>query len=93
MALALLSVPHAGEHAVLPCVSVHVTAVLEVFVTVAVNCCVPFTVTEGVGGATETEIGGAAVTVIVAEAALVESVTEVAVIVTVGLAGTVAGAV
>jgi hypothetical protein len=35
------TVPQVGEQAVPPCVRLHVTARLEVFVTVAVNCCTP----------------------------------------------------
>lgn len=90
-ALALLNVPHAAVHAAPPCVSVHVTAVLEALVTVAVNSCVAPGRTMGVGGATEIVTAG---TVIVAEFALVVSDTEVAVMVTVKLvAGGVAGAV
>jgi len=63
------------------------------FVTVTVKFCVPFTTTEAVEGETATAIGGAAVTVIVAENDLVVSVAEVAVSVTVAGVGTVAGAV
>jgi len=58
-------------------------------VTVAVNCCVPFTTTLAVVGETDTETG---VMMTVAEAVLVGSVTEVAVTVTFGLAGMPAGA-
>jgi len=63
------------------------------FVTVAVKFCVPLTATDAVAGAIDTVIGGAAMTVIVAVAVLVPSVAEVAVSVTVGGAGTAAGAV
>ena len=67
-------------HAAPPCVSFQVTAVLELFVTVAVNCCVAPGKTVGVGGATEMVTAG---TVIVAEFDLVVSVTDFAVMVTV----------
>ncbi len=88
------TVPQLGEHAVPPCVRVQVTPALAgSFVTVAVNCCVVFTVTLAVVGATETEIGGGGVTVTVAEANLVGSATEVAVTVTMAGVGTVVGAV
>ena len=63
------------------------------FVTVGVNCCVPLTATDAVLGATDTVIGGAAVTVIVAVPVFVPSVAEVAVSVTVAGAGMFAGAV
>ena len=86
--------PHVGEQAVPLCVKVHVTPPLAgSFVTVAVNCLVLLVVTVGFVGEMLTLIGGATVTVIVAEADLVASATEVAVSVTVGLAGTLAGAV
>jgi len=69
-----------------------VTAVLEVFVTVAVNCCVAPVCTVGVSGPIVTTIGGGGVTVTVAVSDFVLSATEVAFTVTVPL-GTVAGAV
>lgn len=83
--------PQVGAQAVPLCVSVQVTPLFwESFVTVGVNCCVPFTATEAVVGATETIIG---VTVKVIVANLVVSETEVAVTVTVRVAETEAGAV
>jgi hypothetical protein len=63
------------------------------FVTVAVKFCLPLTATDAVLGETDTAMGGAAATVIVAVAVLVPSVAEVAVNVTVAGVGTVAGAV
>src|SRR5438445_2621477 len=64
--------------------SAHLTPLFcESFRTVAVNGCVALAATEAVGGATLTEIGDGAVTVIVAAADLVPSVTDVAVKVTV----------
>ena len=90
-ALALLKVPQAAVQAAPPCVSVQVTAVLEVLVTVAVNCFVAPTRTVGASGATEIVTAG---TVIVAELDLVVSDTDFAVMVTVRVvAGGVAGAV
>jgi len=86
-------VPHAGEQGVPLCVKVQVTPLLlGSFVTVGVNCCVALTFTVGFVGEMLTLIGGAAVIVIVADANLVVS-TGVAVRVTVGVPGTVAGAV
>jgi len=61
-----------------PPVAVHVTAVLLLPVTVAVNCCVPPVSTVAVVGATVTETVGAAFTVTAAVADLVVSATEVA---------------
>jgi hypothetical protein len=91
LVLALLKTPQAAVHAAPPCVSFHVTAVFEVLVTVAVNCCVAPPSTVGVGGATEIVTAG---TVIVAEFDLVVSDTDVAVMVTVSvLVGGVDGAV
>ncbi len=88
------TVPHVGEQAVPLCVKVHATPPLAgSFATVAVNCWVLLVVTVGFVGEMLTPIGGATVTVIVAEFDLVASATEVAVSVTVGLAGTLAGAV
>ena len=90
-AVLLLNVPQAAVHAAPPCVKLQVTAGLEVFITVAVNCCVAPGRTVGAVGATEMVTAG---TVIVAEAFLVLSATDVAVIVTVrSLGGGVAGAV
>jgi hypothetical protein len=87
------TVPHVAPAHPAP-VTVYVTPLLPVsFVNVAVNVCVPLTVTLAVVGATETVIGGAAVIVTVAEADLVGSATEVAVTVRVAGVGTVAGAV
>src|SRR6266481_641730 len=65
----------------------------ESFCRVAVNGCVALTATEAVDGATLTEIGGGAVTVMVAAADLVPSLTDVAVRVTVAGFGTLPGAV
>src|SRR5216684_2287510 len=65
----------------------------ESFCTVAVNGCVALAATEAVVGATLTEIGGGAVTVIVAAADFVPSLTDVAVRVTVVGFGTLPGAV
>ena len=71
-------------------VTVQVTPVFDVFVAVAVNCCVFPARTVAVVGETETLTTG---TVIVAEFDLLVSVAEVAVIVTVSaLAGGLAGA-
>ena len=84
-------VPHVGEQGVPACVRVQVTPLLVTsFATVAINCCVALTATLAVVGDTETVIP---TIVAVAVADLVASATEVAVMVTVGLAGTVAGAV
>ncbi len=75
----------------MPCVSVQATAVLVVFMTVAVNACVEPAVTVAVPGVTETVMAGI---VIVAEDDLLLSACEVAVIVTVRvLDGGVVGAV
>ena len=57
----------------------------------AVNCCVAFTGILAEVGEMETETDCGAVTVTVAEADLVGSAAEVAVIATLGLLGTVAG--
>lgn len=85
--------PQVGEHGTPFCTGAHVTPLLAPsFLTVAVNCCVAFTPISREAGDTETEIGGGT-TVTVADADLVASVTEVAVSLTVGFAGTVAGAV
>ena len=94
MPLVGLTEPHATVQATPLWVKVHVTPMAAgSFETVAVNCLVPLTVTVGLVGEMLTLIGGATVTVIVAEANLVASATEVAVSVTVGVDGTVAGAV
>ena len=69
----------------------HVTAVLVVFATVAVNCCLLPTGTVTVAGDTVTDMGGAIVTDAVAD--FVGSSTEVAVTKTCGGLGTVPGAV
>ena len=85
------TVPHVAAHANPPCVRVQVTPpLLTSFATVAVNCCVALTTTLAEVRETETII---ATTVAVAVPVLVRSDTEVAVIVTAGLAGTVVGAV
>jgi len=90
-ALVLFKVPQAGVHAAPPCVSFQATAVLEVFVTVAVKFCVVPTRAIDVGGATEIVMAG---TVMVAEFDLVVSDTEIALMVTVKvLVGGVDGAV
>ena len=68
-----------------------VTAVLVVLVTLAVNCCVPNTSMDAELGFTVTA-GGAGMMVTVALADFVVSACEVAVTVTCGGFGTVAGA-
>jgi hypothetical protein len=88
------SVPHVAPEQPAPDKLQLTLGVAELsFVTVGVNCCVPLTATDAVLGATDTVIGGAAVTVIVAVPVLVPSVAEVAVRVTVAGLGMVAGAV
>ena len=90
--LAGVIVPHPGEHGIPLCVSVQFTPLfLGSFVTVAVNCCVAFTLTLALDGETVTPIGGATVTV--AAANFVVSATEVAVTVTCAGVGTADGAV
>ncbi|OLE16984.1 MAG: hypothetical protein AUG83_00900 [Acidobacteria bacterium 13_1_20CM_4_57_11] len=85
-------VPQLGEHGVPLCVRVQFTPLLlGSFVTVAVNCCVAFTVTFAVGGETEAAMGGMTVTVAVAD--FVVSATEIALIVTWAGLGTADGAV
>lgn len=84
-------VPHPGEHAAPPCVSVQLTPRLVVPVTVGVKVCVCPTTTVAVAGDTETVTPWTIV--IVAEADLVVSATEVAVTVTVAFGGAAAGAV
>ena len=69
----------------------HVTAMFDVFATVAVNVCEPETATDGFAGLTETVIMG--VTVTCAEADLVVSAADTAVTVTAAGDGTEAGAV
>ena len=82
-------VPHAGEHAVTPCVSVHVTPLLAGS-TVAVNSCATFSGRRAPAGVSA--IAAGRVTVAEADAAVLA--TEVAVIVTVkSAAGGVVGAV
>src|SRR5207302_4834143 len=71
----------------------HVTAVFDVFATVAVNCCVNPTWTLGVLGLTVTTTAGGAVTVTTAVPDFVASACEVAITVTVPPVGTFAGAV
>ena len=71
--------------------SIQVTpAFFKSFCTVAVNCCVPFTVTVCVSGETVTEIGGGgpttAATLMVEVAPFEESATAVAIRVTVAAA-------
>ena len=90
--LAGVIVPHPGEHGIPLCVSVQFTPLLlGSFVTVAVNCCVAFTLTLALDGETVTPIGGATETV--AAANFVVSATEVAVTVTCAGVGTADGAV
>ena len=90
--LAGLIVPQPGEHGVPLCDSVHFTPLLlGSFVTVAVNCCVAFTLTFAVPGETDTPT--AAITATVAVAETVVLATDVATTVTLGFAGTVDGAV
>jgi hypothetical protein len=87
LAVAALIVPQAAAaHAAPPCVSVHVTPLFAPsWPTVAVKTVDPERTTLALGGATETVIAG---TLIVADAVLVVSAAEVAVIVTVrSLAG------
>lgn len=85
-------VPHPGEQAAPPCVSVQFTPVLFVPVTVAVNACAWPTPTLAVEG--ETEMLTFCVMVIIADADMVASAAEVAVSVTVpACVGGVAGAV
>jgi len=95
--VALVIVPHAFEHALVPCVSVQLTPwLLESKLTLAVNgvafnCVVAFTGMIALGGETETVMAG---TVIVIEPCWVASESEVATIVTdKSLAGGVGGAV
>jgi hypothetical protein len=67
------------ETEIVPPVADHETDVLLVPVTLAVNCCVPFVLSEAVAGVIDTLTG--AVTMTVAEADLFMSATLVAVIV------------
>jgi hypothetical protein len=88
------SVPHSDEHEAPSCVRAQVTPLFDgSFWSVAVNCCVALIGMLAEVGETETEIGSGAVTVNVAKADLVGSAVEVAVSVTEGFAGIVAGAV
>jgi len=83
-------VPQAAPEQPAP-LRLHVTAVFEVPVTVAVNCCVfPVTTCAAVGEMVTATDGR---TVTVADAALVLSATEVAVTMTCAGLGTVLGAV
>ncbi|PYU51271.1 MAG: hypothetical protein DMG48_10525 [Acidobacteria bacterium] len=87
-----LIVPQPGEHGVPLCVSVQLTPLLfGSFVTVAVNCCIAFTLTFAVVGEMETAMGGKTVTVAVAD--FVMSATEIAETVTCAGIGTADGAV
>ena len=91
--MALFSVPQVGEHGAPLCVSVHITPVLDVPVTVAVNCCILEVPTRiiAVLGLTVTTMGtGLMVTVALAD--FVGSATLVAVTVAVHVEGTEAGA-
>ena len=83
-------VPHPDPVQPLPA-TVHVTAVLVAFATVAVNCCVSPVTNWMVFGEMVTVVGRATVTV--AEPDWVGSATEVAVTVTCGGVGALAGAV
>lgn len=75
------TVPQVAEHAAPFCVRLQFTPLFPTsFVTVAVNCCVPFTGTFADAGEIETESPW---TVIVAEAEWLGSATEVAVTVTI----------
>ena len=87
-----LIVPQPGEHGVPLCVRVQLTPLLfGSFVTVAVNCCIAFTLTFAVVGEMETAMGGKTVTVAVAD--FVVSATEIAETVTCAGIGTADGAV
>jgi hypothetical protein len=87
-----LIVPQPGEHGVPLCVSVQLTPLLlGSFVTVAVNCCVAFTLTFAAPGETDTPTAAMTVTVAVAETIVLA--TDVAITVTLGFAGMVDGAV
>lgn len=83
-------VPQAAPEQPLP-LTVHVTAVFEVFATDAVNCLVSPAKTDALVGDIVTETGN--VTVTVADADFVVSACDVAVTLTVGGLGTAAGAV
>lgn len=77
--------PHVGEHAVPPCVSVHATPLLAgSFFTVAANCWVTFTGSSAPRGAVESVIAG---TSAIARADAEGSATEVAVMFTVKSVG------
>ena len=87
-----LIVPQPGEHGVPLCVRVQLTPLLlGSFVTVAVNCCVAFTLTFAVPGETDTPTAAMTVTVAVAETVVLA--TDVATTVTLGFVGMVDGAV
>jgi hypothetical protein len=87
------NVPHAAPEQPAP-LNVHVTPLVCVsFVTVAVTLCVFPLCTDALVGFTDTPTGGGVVTVIVAAAVLLVSVTDLAVSVTVAGDGTLAGAV
>ena len=94
MVVTFVSVPHVAPEQPVPEID-HVTPLFcESFCTAAVKAAVVETCTDVERGLTPTEIGsGAAVTVIVADADFVPSVTEVAFRVTVTGVGTDAGAV
>jgi len=90
--LAGLIVPQPGEHGVPLCDSVQFTPLLlGSFVTVAVNCCVAFTLTFAAPGETDTPTP--VVTVIVAVADTAVLAMDVVTTVTFGFRGTVDGAV
>jgi hypothetical protein len=80
---------------IVPALACHVTAVLLVPVTVAVNCVAAESAEFAEGGDTLTDIagGGDVTSVTIACADLVVSATLVAIMVTVGLGGITAGAV
>ena len=86
------TVPHAEPVHPVP-ETVQFTVVLEVLLTVAANCALVPAGTVAVPGETTTVMAGAVVNVIVAESNFVASATDVAVSVTVGEVGTVAGGV
>ena len=94
MAVCPESAPQPGAQLLPDCVNLQVTPWFAgSLATVAVNCRAVETFSEALVGEMVTDTGDVDVTVIVALADLVLFETEVAVSVTVGLAGTVAGAV
>ncbi|PYU56877.1 MAG: hypothetical protein DMG55_22260 [Acidobacteria bacterium] len=94
MAVCPESAPQAGAQLLPDCVSLQVTPWFAgSLATVAVNCRAVETFSEALVGEMVTDTGDVDVTVIVALADLALFATDVAVSVTVGLAGTVPGAV